>query len=400
MVARQEKIIVTWAMGLTQHVNAVANIRQVVNLLLLRGAIGKPGAGTCPVRGHSNVQGDRTMGIYEKPREEFLQRLDNRFGFTSPREHGYDVVDAIEAMRDGKAKVFIAMGGNFISATPDSTETAKALMNTELTVQISTKLNRSHVITGDEAIILPTLGRSERDLVDGKPQFVSVENSMGVVTRSQGTHDPASPMLLNEATIVAGIAQATLGERSNIKWSELVSNNDNIREEIEAVIPGFDGYNRRVRQPSGFDLPNGPREGKFTTLSGKAHFSVDPAPEWSLEKDELMMMTIRTHDQFNTTIYGLDDRYRGVYGERRVVLISEADMRAQGLSPKQRVDLVSCYNGVERVATDFFVAPYDIAQGCVGTYFPEANVLVPLELRAERSGTPASKSVKIKLRKR
>jgi molybdopterin-dependent oxidoreductase alpha subunit len=340
------------------------------------------------------------MGIFEKPREDFLQRLDDRFGFTSPREHGWDVVDAIGAMRDGKGKVFVAMGGNFISATPDSNVTSKALMNTQLTVQVSTKLNRSHVVTGDEAIILPCLGRSERDIVNGRPQFVSVENSMGVVSRSQGTHAPASPMLRSESQIIAGIAEATLGERTTVKWSELVSNNDRVRDEIAAVIPGFEAYNRRVRNPEGFDLPNGPRDGKFTTFSGKAHFSVDPSPAWSLEKGEYLMMTIRTHDQFNTTIYGLDDRYRGVYGERRVVLMNPDDMRREGLVPQQRVDLVSCYSNVERLATDFFVAPYDIAEGCVGTYFPEANVLVPLELRAERSGTPASKSVKIQLRKR
>jgi molybdopterin-dependent oxidoreductase alpha subunit len=399
LVAREQRIIVTWAMGLTQHVNAVANIRQIVNLLLLRGAFGKPGAGACPVRGHSNVQGDRTMGIYEKPAEAFLQRMDARYAFTAPRAHGFDTVDAIEAMRDGRAQVFVALGGNFISATPDSEVTGRALMNCALTVQISTKLNRSHVVTGEEALILPCLGRSERDIQDGRPRFVSVENSMSVVHRSQGSHQPTSPALRSEPAIVANLAHATLGDRSTVPWLELARDYNRIRDEIEAVIPGFDDYNRRVRNPNGFLLPNGPREGTFTTPSGKAGFSVDPAPAWDMEPGTYLMMTIRTHDQFNTTIYGLDDRYRGIYGERRVVLMHPDDFRAAGLQPDERVDIVSTYDR-ERVATDFFMAPYDIARGCVATYFPEANVLVPLGLRAERSGTPASKSVKVTLRKR
>ena len=399
LVAREQRIIVTWAMGLTQHVNAVANVRQVVNLLLLRGAFGKPGAGACPVRGHSNVQGDRTMGIYEKPAEAFLKRLDARYEFTAPRAHGFDTVDAIEAMRDGRAGVFVALGGNFLSATPDSEVTGRALMNCALTVQVSTKLNRSHVITGEEALILPCLGRSERDIQDGRPRFVSVENSMGVVHRSQGVHEPASPHLRSEPAIVAGLAVATLGERGGVPWLALASNYDRIRDEIQAVIPGFDDYNRRVRNPNGFLLPNGPRQGTFTTPSGKASFSVDATPTWTVEPGSYLMMTIRTHDQFNTTIYGLDDRYRGIQGERRVVLMHPDDIRAEGLHADERVNLVSSY-GRERVAEDFFVAPYDIARGCVATYFPEANVLVPLEHRAEKSGTPASKSVVVRLRKR
>ncbi|HEX2616698.1 MAG TPA: molybdopterin dinucleotide binding domain-containing protein, partial [Flavobacteriales bacterium] len=409
LVAGTDRIIITWAMGLTQHVNAVANIRQVVDLLLLRGAFGKPGAGACPVRGHSNVQGDRTMGIYEKPSEAFLAALDARYGFTAPRAHGWDVVDAIAAMRDGKGKVFIALGGNFISATPDSEVTARALMNCALTVQISTKLNRSHVITGEEAIILPCLGRSERDNAPpydavkgglGKPQFVTVEDSMSVVHRSQGSHEPASPHLRSEPAIVCGLAASTLGTEHGIDWLGFPHEYDRIRDEIAAVIPGFADFNKRVRKPDGFVLPNGPRDGaRFTTPSGRGRFSVDPAPIWRLQPGELMMMTIRTHDQFNTTIYGLEDRYRGIHGERRVVLMHAEDMAAQGLHTKDRVDLVSNY-GHERVATDFFVVPYDIAKGCVATYFPEANVLVPLDLRAEKSGTPASKSVVVRLRKR
>lgn len=409
LICGTDRIIITWAMGLTQHVNAVANIRQVVNLLLMRGAFGKPGAGACPVRGHSNVQGDRTMGIYEKPSENFLLPIDRRYGFSAPRAHGYDVVDCIGAMRDGQAKVFIALGGNFISATPDSEVTAKAIMNCGLSVQISTKLSRSHVITGEEAIILPCLGRSERDLpytlesvevAAGKPQFVTVEDSMSVVHRSQGSRPPAAPQLRSESWIVCGIADATLPAHPSLRWKQWASDNDAVRNEIEAVIPGFQDFNKRVRTPDGFVLPNGARDGaRFTTGSGLAKFSVDPVPEWTVPQGAFMLMTIRTHDQFNTTIYGLDDHYRGIHGERRAVLMHADDMKALGLAERERVDIVSRYDR-ERVATDFFVLPYGIAKGCVATYFPEANVLIPLHLKADKSGTPASKSVVVSIRKR
>ena len=401
LVASTDRIIVCWAMGLTQHVNAVANIHQIVNLLLLRGAFGKPGAGACPVRGHSNVQGDRTMGIFERPPASLLDALDARYNFKSPRADGNDVVAAIESMRDGVGKVFIALGGNFISATPDSEVTARAIMNCALTVQVSTKLNRSHVITGEEAIILPCLGRTERDLHNGKPRFVTVEDSMSVVHRSQGAHEPASPELHSEPAIVCELAAATLGTQSGVDWHALSADYDLIREEIQAVIPGFEDFNRRVRKPEGFMLPNGPRQGaNFTTPSGKAHFMVDEPPQWTLATDEYLMMTIRTHDQFNTTIYGLEDRYRGIHGERRVVLMHADDMAQAGLRTKDRVDLINTHGGRVRTATDFFVVPYAIARGCVATYFPEANVLVPLEQKALKSGTPASKSVVVKLRKR
>jgi molybdopterin-dependent oxidoreductase alpha subunit len=400
LAADTDRIIVSWAMGLTQHVNAVANIHQIVNLLLLRGAFGKPGAGACPVRGHSNVQGDRTMGIFERPSEALLDALDARYAMRSPRAHGFDVVAAIEAMRDGKGKVFFALGGNFISATPDSEVTAMALMNCALTVQVSTKLNRSHVVSGEEAIILPCLGRSERDVQNGKPQFVTVEDSMSVVHRSQGAHEPASAELRSEPTIICQLAAATL-KPGPVDWQRLAHDYDAVREEIQAVIPGFEGFNRRVRKPDGFLLPNGPRDGaNFTTPSGKAHFMVDPPAEWKLAPDEFLMMTIRTHDQFNTTIYGLEDRYRGIHGERRVVMMHPEDMAREGLELKQRVDLVNEHGGTQRVATDFFVVPYDIARGCVATYFPEANVLVPLDQKAKFSGTPASKSVVVRLRKK
>lgn len=398
LLIQKQKIVICWAMGLTQHQNGVNNIQEVVNLLLLKGSIGKPGAGTCPVRGHSNVQGDRTMGIWEMPKPEFLDRLQTTFGFDPPRHHGYAVVDAIKAMYEGKAKVFFAMGGNFISATPDTAYTAKALQNCQLTVQVSTKLNRSHLVTGKKALILPCLGRTDQDEQVSGPQFVSVENSMGVVHSSQGVLTPCSPNLKSEPAIVAGLAKATLGKRSTINWDHLISNYDHIRDVIEQVIPGFENYNKRVREPGGFYLPNGARQGEFHTKSGKAHFTINPFPTLKLEADELIMMTVRSHDQFNTTIYGLDDRYRGIYKERRVVLMNPEDIKARGLKGKQVVDLIGHYKGVERIAKRFIVIPYDIPKQCVATYFPEANVLVPIDDFAHTSKTPSSKSVVIRIR--
>ncbi|MDX1666182.1 MAG: molybdopterin dinucleotide binding domain-containing protein, partial [Saprospiraceae bacterium] len=390
-------IIVCWAMGLTQHENAVDNIREIVNLLLLKGSIGKPGAGTCPVRGHSNVQGDRTVGIWESPKPEMLDSLRDTFGFEPPRHHGYATVDAIRAMHEGRAKVFFAMGGNFISATPDTEYTARALRNCRLTVQVSTKLNRSHLVHGKQALILPCLGRTDRDVQAAGEQFVSVENSMGIVHPSRGVLPPCSEQLLSEPAIVAGLARATLGDRSRIDWKKMISNYDHIREAIEQVIPGFDDYNRRVRQPGGFYLPNGAREGKFDTPSGKAVFTRNRLSAHELEEEEYMMMTVRSHDQFNTTIYGLDDRYRGVYNERRVVFINPRDMEEAGLEDRQVVDLVSRFGGEERVAERFLLIPYDIPRRCVATYFPEANVLVPLDHMARKSKTPASKTVPVRI---
>ena len=395
MLMQKKRIIVCWAMGLTQHKNGVQNIQEVVNLLLLRGSIGKPGAGTCPVRGHSNVQGDRTMGIWEKPKTEFLDKLQERFNFNPPREHGFDTVAAIEAMAEGKAKVFFAMGGNFLSATPDTEFTAKSLMNCELTVQVSTKPNRSHLIHGKEALILPCLGRSERDEQASGEQFVSVENSMGVVHQSRGDLKPASEYLLSEPMIVARLAKAVLGPLSTVDWDHLVANYDHIREAIESVIPGFENYNERVRIDGGFYLPNGARNGKFTTPDGKAHFTVNEVPSMQLEEGQYMMMTIRSHDQFNTTIYGLHDRYRGVYNERRVIFMNPEDMEKAGLRKEQVVNLRSHFQGEERVAYRFLVVPFDIPSRCVATYFPEANVLIPVKSKADISHTPTSKSVVI-----
>lgn len=400
LILQKKKIIVCWAMGLTQHKNGVDNVREIVNLLLLKGSIGKPGAGTCPVRGHSNVQGDRTMGIWEEPPEWFLDNLKKTFGFEPPRNHGYSVVDAMEAMHDGKAKVFIAMGGNFLSATPDTHYTAEALRNCNLTVQVSTKLNRSHLIHGKRAIILPCLGRTEIDKQSGQEQFVSVENSMGIVHSSKGTLPPASPVLLSEPAIVAGIATTTLGNKFDIPWEELSGNYDKIRDLIEAVIPGFDRFNERIRKPEGFYLPNGSRVRTFNTEDGRAHFTINELSDLELAPDELIMMTIRSHDQYNTTIYGMDDRYRGILNERRVILMNAQDMVHFKLSEGDLVDITSSYNGQTRHADLFIVVTYPIPQGCTATYFPEANVLVPFDQYARKSKTPISKSVIVKIHKR
>jgi molybdopterin-dependent oxidoreductase alpha subunit len=390
--------IVCWAMGLTQHKNAVANIQEIVNLLLLRGQIGKPGAGACPVRGHSNVQGDRTMGIWERPTDTFLDALGREFGFEPPRRHGLDTVETIKAMHDRRVKVFFALGGNFLSATPDTEFTAEALGRCRLTAQVSTKLNRSHLITGRQALILPCLGRTEVDRQAAGPQFVSVENSMGVVHSSRGHLEPASKHLLSEPAVVARLARAVLGPRSEVRWEWLVEDYDRIRHLIERVIPGFEDYNGRVRVPEGFYLPNAAREGVFQTSTGRANFTVHALPRHELAPGQFLMMTVRSHDQFNTTIYGLDDRYRGVHGERRVVFLNPEDAAEQNFSAGQVVDLVSHFEGEERVARRFIVVPYPIPRRSAATYFPEANVLVPVGHTADKSNTPASKSVRISIR--
>ncbi|TXD60968.1 FdhF/YdeP family oxidoreductase [Polaribacter sp. IC066] len=400
VIINSKKIIICWAMGLTQHKNAVDNIREIVNILLLKGSIGKKGAGTCPVRGHSNVQGDRTMGIWEKMPDSFLDKLEANFHFKAPRKHGFDVVNAIEAMHAKKAKVFFGMGGNFISATPDTEFTAEALRGCNLTVHVSTKLNRSHLIHGKKALILPCLGRSETDLQSTGEQFVSVENSMGIVHKSQGHLEPCSEDILSEAAIVGGLATATL-KNSATNYTELVANYDLIRDKIEATIDGFDAYNKRVRIKGGFYLPNNNRENKFDTSStGKANFSVNTPSEIELEKNQFIMMTIRTHDQYNTTIYGLDDRYRGVLNERRVIFMNAEDMKKMHLEKLDLVDLTSHFNGEEREATGFLAIPYNIPTQCTATYFPEANVLVPLKSTATISNTPTSKTVVISIKKR
>ncbi|HEV7902432.1 MAG TPA: FdhF/YdeP family oxidoreductase [Pyrinomonadaceae bacterium] len=397
-----KRTIFCWAMGLTQHKNAVANIQEIVNLLLLRGQIGQTGAGVCPVRGHSNVQGDRTMGIWERPTPAFLDALAKEFDFAPPRTHGFDTVEAIKAMHARRAKVFFAMGGNFLSATPDTEYTAEALRRLRLTVQVSTKLNRAHLITGEQALILPCLGRTEIDRQATGEQFVSAENSMGVVQSSRGNLEPASTELLSEVSIVAQLAEATFtgtrGAGVNVNWLELAANYDLIRERISRVVVGFENYNERVRHPGGFYLPNLAREREWKTASGKAHFTVHELPRHALAPGQFLMMTIRSHDQFNTTIYGLDDRYRGIRNERRVVLLNPADIREAGLTEGSIVDLTSHFEGEERIARRFIVVPYSIPRRSAATYFPETNVLVPIRSVADKSNTPVSKSVVISLR--
>ncbi|MFW2480289.1 MAG: FdhF/YdeP family oxidoreductase [Lentimonas sp.] len=395
-----KEAITCWAMGLTQHHNSVATIREVVNLHLITGKIGRPRSGLCPVRGHSNVQGDRTMGIWEKMPEAFLAALDEEFEFTSPREHGYDTCDAIEAMHAGKGRVFVGLGGNFLSASPDTHYTAAAMRRCELTAHISTKLNRGHLITGKRALILPCLGRTEIDQQKSGPQFVTVENSMGVVHSSEGRLTPASLDLLSETAIVCRIARATLGAQSNVPWKAFEANYDLIRQRIESVIPAFKDFNQRARQSGGFYLPNPVKQREFHTATNKANFTVNPLSPIALETDQLLLQTFRSHDQFNTTIYGNDDRYRGIANERRVIFMHPDDMQARNISAEQPVDITSHFEGETRTAELFLAIPYDTPRGCAAAYYPEANVLVSVSARAETSHTPISKSVIITVQPR
>jgi len=400
--AGAEKIIVCWAMGLTQHKHAVATIREIVNVLLMRGMIGKPGAGVCPVRGHSNVQGDRTMGVWEKMPENFMSALEAEFGIPVPRKHGFDTVDALRAMYSGKAKTFFAVGGNFVAATPDTELTERALRSCALTVQVSTKLNRSHVVPGRTALILPTLGRTERDIREGVEQFVTVEDSMSVVHASRGRLAPASDKLMSEVDIVCRLARTVLGPHHPVPWESFTGDYDLIRERIARVVPGCADYNAKVRQPDGFVLPHPPRDAReFPTSTGKANFTVNELEFPQVPAGRLLLQTLRSHDQYNTTIYGLDDRYRGVSNGRRVVFVNPADLADFQLRDGQFVDLVSEWNSdgtlVERRAARFRIVGYPTARGCVAAYFPEANSLVPLDSVAETSNTPTSKSIVIRL---
>ncbi|MEU9260614.1 FdhF/YdeP family oxidoreductase [Streptomyces sp. NPDC053741] len=398
MVLASERTIVCWAMGLTQHKHSVPTIREVVNFLLLRGNIGRPGAGVCPVRGHSNVQGDRTMGIFERPAPAFLDALDREFGITSPRHHGYDVVRSIQALRDGDAKVFFAMGGNFVGATPDTAVTEAAMRRARLTVHVSTKLNRSHAVTGTRALILPTLGRTDKDVQAGGKQFVTVEDSMGMVHASRGNLAPASPHLLSEPAIVARLARAVLGPASTTPWEDFEKDYGTIRDRISRVVPGFEDFNARVARPGGFTLPHAPRdERRFPTATGKANFTAAPVEYPELPEGRLLLQTLRSHDQYNTTIYGLDDRYRGIKGGRRIVMVNPQDARDLGIADGSYTDLVSEWkDGVERRAPGFRVVHYPTARGCAAAYYPETNVLVPLDATADTSNTPASKSVVVR----
>ncbi|MES2595608.1 MAG: FdhF/YdeP family oxidoreductase [Verrucomicrobiota bacterium] len=387
------KVITCWAMGLTQHKNAVATIQEVVNIHLMLGALGRESAGLCPVRGHSNVQGDRTMGVFEKMPEWFMDNLEKAFEFKVPRHHGWDVVNAIKAMHAGKGKVFYALGGNFLQATPDTEYTAEALRRCSLTVHVCTKLNRSHIITGRTGLILPCYGRSELDWRNGGPQFLTVENSMSVVHQSQGQLDPASPHLLSEPEIVARTAAATLGDRSCVDWRWLVEDYDRVRDIIERVVPGFENFNARVRQQGGFYLPNVARELNWSGIGGKAIIFTHPLACVQPEKDQLLLQTFRSHDQFNTTVYGLNDRYRGIGNERRVIFMNPQDMKDRGIGPVTPVDITSHFKGTVREAKKFLAIPYDLPAGSTAAYFPEANVLVPIDSYADVSLTPTSKSV-------
>ncbi|MET8870075.1 FdhF/YdeP family oxidoreductase [Nonomuraea sp. NPDC004580] len=398
MVLASEKVIVCWAMGLTQHKHGVATIREIVDFLLLRGNVGRPGAGVCPVRGHSNVQGDRTMGIWERPPRPFLDALEREFGFTPPHKHGLDTVGAIQAMLDGRARVFLGVGGNFVRATPDSAVTERAMRACKLTAHISTKLNRSHTVCGETALILPTLGRSDRDVQAGGEQFVTVEDSMSQVHASRGKLDPASPHLLSEVAIISRLARRVLGDRPGIPWETFEADYGAVRDRIARVVPGFEDFNARVAEPGGFRLPNPVNERVFRTPSGKAVFTANAFTLLEAPPGHLILQTLRSHDQWNTVPYSDDDRYRGIRHGRRVVLVNPGDLAELGFADRDVVDLVGVWHdGVERRAPGFTVVAYPAARGSAAAYYPETNVLVPLDSVADGSNTPTSKSVVIRL---
>ncbi|WP_407653636.1 FdhF/YdeP family oxidoreductase [Cellulomonas alba] len=394
-----DRVIVTWAMGLTQHRKGVDTIKEIVNLLLLRGNIGKPGAGASPIRGHSNVQGDRTMGIWERMPDAFLDALGAEFSFRPPREHGLDSVRCIEAMRRGEVKVWFALGGNLVAAISDTGAAEAAMRGTQLTVQVSTKLNRSHVVTGAEALILPTLGRTDVDLQATGAQFVTVEDSVCAVHATHGAVPPVAPGLLSEVSIVTRLARAVLGEDGPIDWAGFERDYDTIRASIERVVPGFQDFNVRARRAGGFVLPNGPRDSRtFPTPTGKAMITVNELLPVERPPGRLILQTVRSHDQFNTTMYGLNDRYRGIHGGRDVVFVNPGDLAELGLDDGERVDVVSEWPGEpDRVLRDYRVVAFPTARGCAATYFPEANVLVPLASTAIGSNTPVSKAIVVRL---
>lgn len=395
MYLQANRVITCWAMGVTQHKHAVATIQDIANLHFLRGQIGKQGAGLCPVRGHSNVQGDRTMGVWEKMQPKLREKLEKEFKFKTPEKDGFDTVKSIKAMHDGRAGVFFAMGGNFVLATPDSEYTADALRKCSLTAQVITKLNRTALVTGKKSLILPCLGRTEVDMTGNKEQFVTTESTMLNVQMSKGILEPASEHLRSETWIIAKLARVVLGAKTTVDWETFSIDYDKIRDSIARVVEGCENYNENVRVPGGFYLPNKPRDGVFPTDSGKAKFFSSPLERIELAEEQLLMTTIRAHDQFNTVIYELHDRYRGISGSRRVILMNEADIAARGLKQGEIVDITSYFDDGERRVYSFIVVPYPIPQSCAATYYPETNPLVPIDSVAEKSNCPTSKLIKI-----
>ncbi|GAB3648625.1 FdhF/YdeP family oxidoreductase [Hymenobacter agri] len=393
IMARKQKIVTCWAMGVTQQRQGVQTIQEIVNLHLMKGAIGKPGAGTCPVRGHSNVQGDRTMGIWERVKGEFLDALEKEFKFKAPREDGLDVVESLKAMHAGKTRVYFSLGGNLLAAGPDTEFIAEAMRKQKLTVFVGTKLNRGHLTTGETSLLLPTFAHVDIDMQKSGHQMTSCENSMGVVSQNKGILVPLAGDQLSEVAIISGMAIATLGDKTRTDWVAMTENYDVIRDHIARVIPGFEDFNKKLREPGGFYLPNGPRERKFTTKDGKAHFSTTTLEKYEVAPDQLILMTVRSHDQFNTTIYEYNDRYRGIHGERRVLFMNPADMASRNIKAKDLIDITSHFQGEERTVEKFVAVPYDIPKGNVSAYFPEANPLVPITSVAKVSNTPTSKYV-------
>ena len=397
LIKARKRMIICWAMGITQHTNGTDNVKAILNILLARGAMGQPGAGACPVRGHSNVQGDRTVGIWHKVKPEWRSGLKKHFNCNPPEQEGLGAIPALEAMARGEKRVFVSLGGNLLLAAPDTNMAAEAMRRTKLTVMISTKPNRNHLVTGETALILPVIGRTEKDFQQSGKQFQTNENSMGVVCPSHGVLDPPSEHLLSEPAIVALLAYTTLGNDETIDWLEMANNYDHIRDAIEKVIPGFPRYNERIRKPGGFNLPNPASERTFETSDGKAHFNAITPNDWVLAPDEYLMTTLRSHDQFNTTIYGYDDRYRGIHNGRRIVMMHRDDIAAAGLQAGDHVHLSSNYDGQVRTSKNYYVVEYSIPSGCVATYFPEANELIPSSLRNKKAEIPSSKSVVVRV---
>ncbi|MBN9643860.1 FdhF/YdeP family oxidoreductase [Corynebacterium mendelii] len=397
MLADSKATVICWALGLTQQPQSVNTLKEIVNLLLVQGNFGKPGAGACPVRGHSNVQGDRTMGIWEAPPEWLLAATDKEFGITCPRSHGYDSTMALNALYEGKVDVFMQMGGNFASANSDTTHTEAGLKKCKLTIHVSTKPNRSHVVHGETSLILPTLGRTDKDIKHAAgPQFVTVEDSMSMIHSSQGRLDPVSDHLLAEPVIVCRLADAVFGDRFDIDWQAMADNYDVIRDRIERTIPGFDDFNTRVRQRNGFQLPSPPRDKRqFATAANKGHFTVSPFEWLPCPEGHLLLQTMRSHDQYNSTIYGLDDRYRGIDNARRVILVHPDDLATLGFNDRDMVDVISTYKGETRRVNSFRLVSYPTARGCAAAYMPEANPLVHRHLVARESNTPGFKAMVI-----